>query len=221
MILLVPLLHCCTDLHFTAPKSKDRCQYRGRALHHHGHHFCQHFGLRNPQLCCGVMIIITGVVLLSDSLMPSMWVVLADVILEQILHVCCTDWGRVTPPLHITLSQPCCLTAWASCCAQTQATQTQAYTTPQVAGRQQTQTETSAACLQVYSAQKASKLVLWVAVGVACFFGVLAVVLLTAPLWDKRHGRDPETGVEDNGQQEPFLAPDMSGGAAAAAASDD
>ncbi|KAL3140914.1 hypothetical protein ABBQ32_005445 [Trebouxia sp. C0010 RCD-2024] len=68
---------------------------------------------------------------------------------------------------------------------------------------------------QVYSAQKASKLVLWVAVGVACFFGVLAVILLSAPLWDKRHSRDPETGVEDNGQQEPLLAPDTPSAAAA------
>ena len=84
-----------------------------------------------------------------------------------------------------------------------------------------TQTEMSTVGLQVYSAQKASKLVLWVAVGVACFFGVLAVVLLTAPLWDKRHsGRDPERGVEDNGQQEPLLAPDTPSAAAANAADD-
>lgn len=81
-----------------------------------------------------------------------------------------------------------------------------------------TWTQTSPAGLQVYSAQKASKLVLWLAVGVACFFGVLAVVLLTAPLWDKRHSRgDAETGLEDSGQHEPLLAPDTPSAATAAA----
>ena len=68
---------------------------------------------------------------------------------------------------------------------------------------------------QVYGAQKTSKIVLWVAVGVACFFGVLAVILLTAPWWDQRHSRsDPEAAVADRGQQEPLLAPSTPGYAA-------
>ena len=75
--------------------------------------------------------------------------------------------------------------------------------------------ETKTADSQVYGAQKTSKIVLWVAVGVACFFGVLALVLLTAPWWDRRQGRsDPEAGAADNGQQEPLLAPSTPGYAA-------
>lgn len=62
--------------------------------------------------------------------------------------------------------------------------------------------------LQVYGIQKTSKIVLWVAVGVACFFGVLAVVLLTAPWWGKRHSSsDPEAAVGNSEQQEPLLTP--------------
>ena len=60
--------------------------------------------------------------------------------------------------------------------------------------------------LQVYGTQKASKIVLWVAVGVACFFGVIALMLLTAPLWDKRRSEsDPEAGSDENGQHEPLM----------------
>jgi len=62
--------------------------------------------------------------------------------------------------------------------------------------------------LQVYGTQRASKIVLWVSIGVACFFGLLALILLTAPWWDKRHsGNDPEAGGGDSGQQEPLLGP--------------
>ncbi|KAL0022764.1 hypothetical protein WJX79_001660 [Trebouxia sp. C0005] len=61
---------------------------------------------------------------------------------------------------------------------------------------------------QVYGTQRASKIVLWVSIGVACFFSLLALILLTAPWWDKRHsGSDPEAGGGDNGQQEPLLGP--------------
>ncbi|KAL0051752.1 hypothetical protein WJX82_001524 [Trebouxia sp. C0006] len=61
---------------------------------------------------------------------------------------------------------------------------------------------------QVYGTQRASKIVLWVSIGVACFFGLLALILLTAPWWDKRHsGNDPEAGGGDSGQQEPLLGP--------------
>ena len=63
--------------------------------------------------------------------------------------------------------------------------------------------------LQVYGNQKTSKIVLWVAIGVACFFGVIALILLTAPWWDKRHQEhDPEAGTADNGQQDPLLGAD-------------
>lgn len=50
---------------------------------------------------------------------------------------------------------------------------------------------------------------LWVSIGVACFFGLIALILLTAPWWDKRHSEaDPEAGGGgDNGHQEPLLAP--------------
>ena len=69
--------------------------------------------------------------------------------------------------------------------------------------------------IQVYGAQKTSKIVLWLAVGVAGFFGVLALILLTSPWWDQRHSRrDPEAGLADNGQREPLLAPSTPGNAA-------
>ena len=70
----------------------------------------------------------------------------------------------------------------------------------------------------MYGAQKTSKIVLWVAVGVACFFGVIALILLTAPWWDKRHSSsDPETGAEESEQQvlERLLAPSTPGYATA------
>ena len=58
----------------------------------------------------------------------------------------------------------------------------------------------------MYGTQRASKIVLWVSIGVACFFALIALILLTAPWWDKRHTEaDPEAG--DNGQQEPLLGP--------------
>lgn len=61
---------------------------------------------------------------------------------------------------------------------------------------------------QVYGAQRASKVVLWVSVGVACFFGVLALILLTAPLWARQHAsNDPEAVSHESGQQEPLLGP--------------
>lgn len=60
----------------------------------------------------------------------------------------------------------------------------------------------------VYGAQRASKVVLWVSVGVACFFGVLALILLTAPLWAQQHAsNDPEAASHESGQQEPLLGP--------------
>ena len=69
--------------------------------------------------------------------------------------------------------------------------------------------------MQVYGPQKTSRYVLWVAVGVACFFGVIALILLTAPWWDNRHSTsDPEAGAADSGQQEPLLASSTPGQAA-------
>ena len=61
--------------------------------------------------------------------------------------------------------------------------------------------------MQVYKTQKLSKIIFWVSFGFACFCGVLALILLTAPWWDNRHREDPE--AQDSGgrdQQEPLLA---------------
>lgn len=59
--------------------------------------------------------------------------------------------------------------------------------------------------MQVYRAQRLSKVVLWVSIGFACFCGVLALTLLTAPWWDQRQRNDPEAQLPGQGQQEPLL----------------
>lgn len=60
---------------------------------------------------------------------------------------------------------------------------------------------------QVYRAERLSKVVLWVSIGFACFCGLLALILLTAPWWDQRQPNDPEAQQPGQaGQQEPLLA---------------
>lgn len=61
----------------------------------------------------------------------------------------------------------------------------------------------------MYKTQKMSKIVLWVSIGCACFFGVIALILLTAPLWDQRQREDPEAqNPEQHAQQELLLGND-------------
>ena len=61
--------------------------------------------------------------------------------------------------------------------------------------------------MQVYKTQKLSKIVFWVSTAFACFCGVLALILLTAPWWDQRHRDDPEAqDSRRQTQQEPLLA---------------
>ena len=59
---------------------------------------------------------------------------------------------------------------------------------------------------QVYGAEKSSKIVLWVSIELACLFGLLALILLTAPLWSKNQTEnDPEAAAAQTDQQEPLL----------------
>lgn len=73
-------------------------------------------------------------------------------------------------------------------------------------------TFTVARHVQVYKAEKTRQIVLWVGIAFASLFGLLAVILLTAPWWDKRHRNDQEaqTAAQEE-QQEPLLGPETPG----------
>ena len=65
--------------------------------------------------------------------------------------------------------------------------------------------------VQVYKAEKTRRIVLWVSIALASLFGLLAVILLTAPWWDKRQRDDHEAQAAAQEQQEPLLGPETPG----------
>ena len=73
----------------------------------------------------------------------------------------------------------------------------------------------------MYGAEKSSKIVLWVSIALACLFGLLALVLLTAPLWSRKQTEnDPEAAAAQTDQQEPLLGSNAANAAASGASAE-